>query len=395
MKTLIELYDERAVENVLGPETFLPETVIYLYPPESGPDRNRQRQMREYFRYRGIDAGIIFEECSVYRADRILAQLNRIYDRFADIAVDVTGGTDAALFAAGMFSAEKGVPAFTYSRKKNSFYDISGASFADGIVCDICYTVDDIFRMAGGHLRKGRVDNSILSEYMETFEPFFHVFMKHRKKWTSFITYVQRISRADIEGNYSLKAEGAYTQKGDNGGRVSAEPALLKDLERIGYISNLNIDPDKYISFEFRDENIRAWLRDVGSVIELYMYKMCMDTMIYQDVVSSAVVDWDDSTGRDCVSNEIDVVATRGILPVFISCKACDVRTDALNELAVLRDRFGGKTAKAVIVTTEICNSAARHRAAQLGIAVIDREELSAELVKKRLKVIMKVKNSI
>ena len=54
MKTLIELYDERAVENVLGPEIFLPETVIYLYPPESGPDRNRQRQMREYFRHRGI-----------------------------------------------------------------------------------------------------------------------------------------------------------------------------------------------------------------------------------------------------------------------------------------------------------------------------------------------------
>lgn len=395
MKTLIELYDERAVENVLGPETFHPETVIYLYPPESGPDRNRQRKMREYFRYRGIDAGIIFEECSVYRADRILAQLNRIYDRFADIAVDVTGGTDAALFAAGMFSAEKGVPAFTYSRKKNSFYDISGASFADGRVCDIRYTVDDIFRMAGGHLRTGRVDNSILSDYMDTFEPFFHVYMKHRRKWTSFITYVQRISKADCEGRYAQKAEGAYTQKGDNGGRVSAEPALLRDLERIGYIRNLYIDPDKYVSFEFRDENIRAWLRDVGSVLELYIYKMCVDTMIFQDVVSSAVVDWDDAGGRDCVSNEIDVVATRGILPVFISCKTCDVRTEALNELAVLRDRFGGKAAKAVIVTAGLCNSAARHRAAQLGIAVIDREELSDESVKKRLKVIMKVRNSI
>lgn len=33
MKTLIELYDERAIENVLGPETFKPETVVYLCPP--------------------------------------------------------------------------------------------------------------------------------------------------------------------------------------------------------------------------------------------------------------------------------------------------------------------------------------------------------------------------
>ena len=29
-------------------------------------------------------------------------------------------------------------------------------------------------------------------------------------------------------------------------------------------------------------------------------------------------------------------------LLVFISCKTCAVDTDAINELAILRDRFGG-----------------------------------------------------
>ena len=54
------------------------------------------------------------------------------------------------------------------------------------------------------------------------------------------------------------------------------------------------------------------------------------------------------------------------------------------------KDRFGGKGAKAVIVTTESCNAAARHRAAQLGIAVIDLEELKTGQLVHRLKVIMK-----
>ena len=89
--------------------------------------------------------------------------------------------------------------------------------------------------------------------------------------------------------------------------------------------------------------------------------------------------------------NEIDVMAARGVIPLFISCKACDIKTEAINELSILRDRFGGKGAKAAIISTERCNAAARHRAAQLGIAVIDREELGYDQLIQRLKVIMKV----
>ena len=128
----------------------------------------------------------------------------------------------------------------------------------------------------------------------------------------------------------------------------------------------------------------------MGSVLELYAYKACIDTGIFNDVISSAVVRWDDTLGHGSVSNEIDVMAARGVIPLFISCKTSDVRTEALNELAILRDRFGGKGAKAAIVTTEPCNAAARHRAAQLGIAVIDLEELSDNQMVQRLKIIMK-----
>lgn len=80
----------------------------------------------------------------------------------------------------------------------------------------------------------------------------------------------------------------------------------------------------------------------------------------------------------------------RGVVPLFISCKASDIKTEALNELAILRDRFGGKGAKATIVTTEPCNATARHRAAQPGIAVVDLKELKSGQMVHRPKVIMK-----
>ena len=115
-----------------------------------------------------------------------------------------------------------------------------------------------------------------------------------------------------------------------------------------------------------------------------------IDSGIFNDVISSAVVRWDEVLGHGSVSNEVDVMAARGVIPLFISCKVSDIKTEALNELAILRDRFGGKGAKAAIVTTEPCNAAARHRAAQLGIAVIDLEELQSGQMAQRLKVIMK-----
>ena len=390
MNTLIELYDDRAIENILAPDMFRPQRIIYLCPGEIAQDRSRQEKLKDFFKRRGWEPELIFTEASLFKADRILRQLLTIGEKYPDCALDVTGGSDAALFAAGMFTAQTGVPAFTYSRKKNRFYDISGAAFADNLLCDLAYSVEDFFLMAGGTLLPGRVDNAVLSKYLGDFDPFFDYFLQFRRDWTDIISYIQRVSPSEYGQIPPLSIQGKYTVKGDHGSRNSANEAALQELERIDFIRDLKIVRGESVSFRFRDLNTRAWLRDVGSVLELYTYKACIDTGIFNDVISSAVVRWDDVLGHGSVSNEIDVMAARGVIPLFISCKACDIKTEALNELAILRDRFGGKGAKAAIVTTEPCNAAARHRAAQLGIAVIDLEELKGAQIVQRLKVIMK-----
>ena len=390
MDTLIELYDERAIENILAPDMFRPKRIVYLCPAEVSQDRKRQEKMKSFFHRRGWDPELIFMEASRYKADRILRQLLSIGEKYPDCALDVTGGSDAGLFAAGMFTAQTEVPAFTYSRKMNRFYDISGADFADDLLCDLAYSVEDFFLMAGGTLLPGRVDNAVLSKYLEDFDPFFDCFLRFRRDWIDIISYIQRISPSEHGQIPPLSIQGNYTVKGDHGSRNSANEAALEAFARIGFIQDLKIVSGESVSFKFRDATVRAWLRDVGSVLELYSYKACIDAGIFNDVISSAVVRWDDVKGHGSVSNEIDVMAARGVIPLFISCKVSDIKTEALNELAILRDRFGGKGAKAAIVTTETCNAAARHRAAQLGIAVIDLEELKSGQMAQRLKVIMK-----
>lgn len=93
---------------------------------------------------------------------------------------------------------------------------------------------------------------------------------------------------------------------------------------------------------------------------------------------------------RDSVTNEIDVMAVQGIQPVFISCKTCEVHTDALNELAILRDRFGGKFARAILVTSEMTGKTrepVRRRADnKLSIELVEWEDVSLESRTNRLR---------
>ncbi|MDO5434914.1 MAG: DUF1887 family CARF protein [Clostridia bacterium] len=395
MKTLIKLYEDRSIENVISAETFLPEQVIYLCSAEEMPTAAMRKSLKTHFAARGLQIKPVYKQASIYKTDKILKQMTKLIAQYPDCAVDITGGTDAALFAAGMLSSEKGTPAFTYSRKQNRFYNIMNAPFADDRICTLNYTVEDFFRIAGGRMRPGRVDNKQLGRHLKEFDGFFSVYLRWRREWTDAVVFFQRISQQHEDEPVSLAVSGERVQKGERGKKVTAPAEMLTELAELGFLLDLDLSEPKQVSFRFADEQVRFWLRDIGSVLELYIYKACIDADIFHDVVSSAIVDWDGTDSSRMVTNEIDAVAGRGTLPIFISCKTCEIKTEALNELAILRDRFGGKGAKAVMVTSENCGSAARHRAAQLQIAVIDREELKQGKAAARLRVIMKVDDAL
>ncbi len=388
MKTLIELYDERPLENVLSAEMFRPERLVYICPESVYKNKQKHLKMVEYFKHRGIELELVFLKAKVYEMESILQLLRETVQKYPDCAIDVSGGTDDVLFAAGRLSAEVDIPVFTYSRKLNKYFEISDAPFAVERECDVQYNVEDFFLMAGGSMSRGRVDNAVLNKYMEDIDPFFQLYLRYRRSWQSIVNYVQRISKNKVEGYVELDVSGDYTVKGDRGRKINCPEAALRDYEEIGFISDLSVDRNKGVSFSFRDAQIRTWMRDIGSVLELYVYKACIDTGIFNDVRTSAVVYWEgyDSRTENAVSNELDVMCTRGVTPVFISCKTGSVQTEALNELAILRDRFGSNIAKAAIVTAERGGGAMRNRAEELGISVIDINDLSAGRTSDRIK---------
>lgn len=391
MKTLIELYDERPLENVLGAEMLTPEKVVFLCTEPVAHDTTGQKKLREYFKHRGLHIKVEFIGAKLYETDKLLELLRGLVKKYPDCAIDISGGTDAALFAVGLLCAETNVPVFTYSRRQNTYYNIYNAPFGERLPCEIQFSVEDCFMMAGGSMRSGRVDNSILGKYMDDIEPFFQMYLEYRRSWNKIVTYMQRVSQSgSYDGYITLDVKGDYVVKGDRGTKIICPEDALKAMEDIGFINNLRIIKNDNVSFRFRDAQIRTWLRDVGSVLELYVYKECLDTGLFSDVMTSAIVDWEGDNRENAVTNELDVMCTKGVTPVFISCKTCDVKTEALNELAILRDRFGGKIAKAAIVTAERGGAAMRNRAEELDIAVIDISDLSSGRTGQRIKNLMK-----
>ena len=383
MKTLIEFYDERPIENVLATEVFAPEETVFICPPEIAGNKALKQSLEKYFALRRCSARLRFVPVSLLDAVKVEKKLRKVLAEHADCAMDITGGTDAALFAAGAVSGD--TPVFTYSRKKNAFFEIKNAPFAHGLPCEIHLNAESCFLMAGGALLPGRADNAELKDRLDQIDRLFSVYSEYRRVWNRQISCYQKISSATDPG---LWGEGPRTVRADKG-LVVLDGGLLHALEREALILDLQADENS-VSFRFADETVRFWLRDMGSVLELQVYRACAAAQCFDDVVLSAVVNWQSGDKKsEAVTNEIDVMAVRGVQPVFISCKTCEIKTEALNELAILRDRFGGKGSRAIIVTSAPAargRAVMRHRAAELGIEVIEWNDLALDRLISRLR---------
>lgn len=383
MKTLIELYDDRPIENVLGTEMFRPEETVIICPPEVESNPAWKKSVEAYFSHRNIPVKVTFVPVSLLDSVKIGKKLLQILETHEDCAIDIAGGTDASLFAAGTVAGE--TPVFTYSRKKNAFFEIKNAPFARSLPCTVRLDAESCFLMAGGTLLPGRADNRTLKERLPMIDRLFEIYGDHRRIWQRQISYIQKVSSA--EPGY-LDVSAPLTAKADHG-TVTADPDLFRDLEKNGLILDLVIE-NNTLQFRFPDETVRFWLRDIGAVLELQVYRACLAAEYFDDVVLSAVVNWQGGfTQRDSVTNEIDVMAVRGVQPVFISCKTSEIKTEALNELAILRDRFGGKGSRAIIVTSATVTkdrSPMRRRAAELEIEVIEWSDLQLPRLIRRLR---------
>lgn len=135
---------------------------------------------------------------------------------------------------------------------------------------------------------------------------------------------------------------------------------IMSELQKHGLIHSLAIQDT--VSFIFKNEQVKKCLTVSGQILELAVAKAMRSIKnddgepLYHDVKVGVVIDWDGTAETDeyRTINEIDVMAMKGSIPIFISCKNGDFDSNELYKLNTVAEHFGNKYSNKVLVSTEL-----------------------------------------
>ncbi len=388
--TIIEIYDDEQIYNVLAITEFRPSNVVYI-----GTRKLKNKRVKNNIisclRCLGLDTKCFFYSTDMLSIDSIMKELQTILSTFGDCAIDLTGGSEVALVAVGMIARDmeredRKIPLFRYDRYACCYRDIHSCPLAEGVKSKPHLTVPAVLAMAGGmmkdhgHLSLDKPDEATIADIFRVWG----IYKKHHRAWPKAVAYLQQISKNLEPDELHVDAPGIVY----GGDRISgADKTVMADLAEAGIIKNYRSGGD--ISFDYKSRLMRSCLCDTGICLELYVYAVAINSFVYDDVQISVVIDWDGNLdARINTINEIDVMLTRGIVPVFISCKSGTPNVTTLNEIKTLAKQFGGEYARPVLVTMADVRRRDRYlfqRASDMGVDIIDREDLIGDRLSKRL----------
>ncbi len=400
--TVIEFFDrESAVENITSALLCSPEKVIFI-----GANSKRMKKCAENYKQviteRGLTVDFFFRAVSRNNLTEIVSTLEEIILKNSDCIIDLSGGDELYLVAAGMIYEKHGnkvrLHRFNIGNNRMTDYD------SDGNVCQSApmkLSVDENIMVYGGRvIYEEEKQNSTKrwnfdSEFINDVHLMWNICKKDTRQWNAQTNTIARLCTEHLDKS-TLKFS-ANIRKFD--GNISALKRILTELEKEGLIRSLRID--ERISFSFKSSQVMCCLTTAGRVLELIIAVTAMeikenDKEVYSSVLNGVYIDWDGvlhSDSRADVENEMDIILMKGMVPVFISCKNGAVDANELYKLSVVSERFGGKYVKKVLVTTQLDEMGyraeyIRARSADMGINLIEDVDTmtDAELQKKILR---------
>lgn len=379
MKTLLELYDRNPIYNYLAALIFKPEKVVFVGAVDEPIEKCRAKT-HKFAQLTGMNCKFefVYSKPNDFEDNRktLKSVISKEKSKGNECFIDVTGGRDLALVASGSLIGE-GVEIIYYDRSLSRYLSlISGesAEFEAKISCEAFITAagGTVFEVARSHSYSPE-ESRIIAEVTE-------LFFEHREVWTKFVKYLQQIAKKD-ENDPSLFVD-APLSFSENGKLFECNKEIMKRLEKLGAIKNLRLS-EKRINFSFFSRRLANLLVNEGVWLELKVYMAAKEMRCFYDSQTGVKFIWDIPSEERPLSrllsdsvprNEVDAVLSRGLTPVFVSCKTRAPVNEDLNELYAVKEKFGGDFACAIIVTTKKVHrdTPIYERAKALGIGIID-----------------------
>ncbi len=350
IKTIIELFDECQIKNVIAPLKFNPEKIIYVGFKEN-MKRKKTDAIEAFFKARGIYAEIEYEIVGRYSYDYIVKTLMRLVEQNKDCGFDLTGGKELVLAAMGEVASSKKVPMFQFNIRSGNFIRVKNCEdIAEPSA--VSMSIKECVSLNGGSVVRGIDDFNwkLTDDFKNDLENMWKICRNNPAMWNR---------NSNILAGFDKTEEDKSKLYIDVVSEKIPDTQIMCELEKCGLILKFRSENDT-VEFKYKNEQVHRALAKAGNLLELYVYMLAKEIEseqngYYDDIDIGITVDWDGELNNvaDTI-NEIDVMMMRGISPVFISCKNGEVHKDALYELQTVAEKFGGEFSKKVIVSTYI-----------------------------------------
>ncbi len=345
-------------------------------------------------------------ECIPYTVDGYdllssIRAIESVIDAYEQPIFDITGGDPLLVLALGI----------VLQRHSDHRFQVHRFSVSDNRVLDCDrdgvtvykdtpqLSVQEAVSLYKGEVIFGNVDEPLTYrwdcniDFVDDCRAMWSICRVHTGHWNKHIAAFHALAESDIHANnrvdYCLSRQAWDELLEAAGVRYYYNERIGESLTNAGLLTAYEIH-EQHIHIAFKNEQVKRALTKAGQALELYTFltlrtlKSDAQTSLFHDVLNGVVIDWDgkreslsdDSSKSYEVENEVDILAMRDMVPVFISCKNGYVDSSELYKIEAVAERFGGGYAKKVLVTSSrsVSGAAGRtllKRARDMGIAVI------------------------
>ncbi|MBQ6364224.1 MAG: DUF1887 family protein [Lachnospiraceae bacterium] len=296
---------------------------------------------------------------------------------------DITGGEDLILVAFGMLSQEFDTPMHLFDIPADRLIELD-AGAKTNISRDVPAQRVELNLERLIELRGGVINWDLHKELKEDDPDFAEdagkIWRIAKENW-DFWNPLSGLLREHLLPDINLRVERSTPEVirilRESKNRLDSPEQLGRLLDLLaaeGLVENV-VHTQERFGFKYKSEAVKQCLWDGGSILELYTYVNEKDK--YDDCKVGIHLDWDgvihSQPGMD-VLNEIDVLALKGNVPVFMSCKSGRMdgkkALSSLYELETVARRFGGKYAKKILISAQPIESVYLERATEMDIEV-------------------------
>ena len=392
--TLIEFYDTTVAHASIGPLALRPDKIVLV--GEKFGMKEQGERLRALLERRGCPVEMEYVVINRSEVRSVLVTLSEILHREKDCEIDLTGGEDLALFAAGQIFEryrERGLQFHWFNVRTGQVKDCD----LDGekaVVPQPSLTVEEQIALCGGRVifDDEKPDTSHRwpedEEFARDIETMWAVCADDCDLWNRQIQILNEIDR------YRNKKRPALVTEVDiakiwpiltaHHGDVDLH-AVFSDLAERGIFSEFTLDSEK-LCIRYKNGAVQQALGKAGTALELMTWHLARTLEykgkpVYADADTGVYIDWDGVLHEKFApdtGNEIDVLLMKGMVPFFISCKNGTIDVEELYKVHTVAERFGGPYARKVLICTtwgslnQRKQAVLKDRAREMGIYILE-----------------------